>query len=195
MFQKIGTLIPVLTLAVVMAGCDSDDDSTSTDTGSDPVSFLGDSVTVANTFQDATLTGGEQTIYGLSDPTAVSDPAVELENYINFYDIDVSANSVTMTLVNNSDAADLILPDDRFDRYYIGFASNTVTSAELTGDGALNANATVSVLEAGFTLQTIDAFNVGLPTTVDFAQGGLLIELGSGTDLTETGVTLSVTIN
>lgn len=136
-----------------------------------------------------------QTIYGLSDPTAVSDDAVELPNYINFYDIDVSANTITMTLVNNVDAADLILPAERFDRYYIGFSANTVSSAQLTGTSALNEFATVSLLPAGFTLNAVDVFETGIMVPVEFAQGGLLIELGAGTDLTNTGVQLSVSIN
>lgn len=174
-------LLPALALALVVSAC-SDNDATS---------FLGDTVTVANTFEDATLTGGAQTIYGLSTPTAVSTPEVELPNYINFYDIDIGRNTVTMTLVNNTDAADLVLPDGRFDRYYIGFAANTVSKVRLIGSAALNANATVSVLPAGFSLSAADLFGTSIPTPVDFSQGGLLVELGGGTDLTNLGVQLT----
>lgn len=187
-------IIPVLPLMFLVSSCsDSDDDDPVVETPG--VSFLGDSVTVANTFEDTTLTGGAQTIYGLSDPTPVSDPEVELPNYINFYDVDVAANTITMTLANNTDAADLVLPEGRFDRYYIGFAGNPITTAELTGSAALNEFATVSVLPAGFSLNAQDLFGTGLQVPVDFAQGGLLIELGAGTDLTNLGVQLTVAIN
>ncbi len=124
--------------------------------------------------------------------TAVSDPELELPNYINFYDMNFSANSLTMTLVNNSDAADLVLPENRFDRYYVGFAANTVTSVSLVGSDELNEFATVSILPAGFVLEAGDAFETGIPVPIDFSQGGFLVELGGGTDLTNTGVTVNV---
>lgn len=183
----------LLAIALSVSACSSNDD----DNASDPapgVSFLGDSVTVANTFEDATLTSGVQVIYGLSDPTVVSDPEVELPNFINFYDVDVMDGSITLTLVNNSDAADLVLPDGRFDRYYVGFASNTVSSATLAATDGLSEFATVSLLPTGFSLDAQDQFGTGIPVPVDFSQGGLLIELGGGTDLTNTGVSLTVDI-
>lgn len=185
----------LLVIAALLSACSSDDDDNNNDSNNDAdnaTGFLGDSVTVANTFEDATLTGGAQVIYGLSDPTAVSDPEVELPNYINFYDMDFSANSLTMTLVNNGDAADLVLPEGRFDRYYIGFAANGVTSASLDGADELNEFATVTLLPEGFSLDAGDAFDTGIPLPIDFAQGGLLVELGAGTDLTNTGVTVTV---
>lgn len=189
MIMKLSTikLLPIVAFSMLVAACSDSDDDTTT-----PASFLGDTVTVANTFEDATLTGGAQTIYGLSQPTPISDPEVELPNYINFYDMDFSANSLTMTLVNNSDAADLVLPENRFDRYYVGFASNTVTSVTLNGTDELNEFATVSVLPAGFTLEASDLFDTGIAVPVDFSQGGILVELGAGTDLTNTGVTVTV---
>lgn len=189
MIMKLSTikLIPIVAFSMLVTACSDSDDDTTT-----PTSFLGDTVTVANTFEDATLTGGAQTIYGLSQPTPISDPEVELPNYINFYDMDFSANSLTMTLVNNSDAADLVLPENRFDRYYLGFASNTVTSVTLDGTDELNEFATVSVLPAGFTLEASDLFDTGIAVPVDFSQGGILVELGAGTDLTNTGVTVTV---
>ena len=39
----------------------------------------------------------------------------------------------TMTLVDNSGATDLVLPEGRFDRYYIEFDSDIVTSVQLDG--------------------------------------------------------------
>ena len=40
------------------------------------------------------ITGGAQTVFGLSEPTTVVDPGVELPNFIGFYDIDVSDDGV-----------------------------------------------------------------------------------------------------
>lgn len=182
---------PMVMASMLLASCSSDDNANmagSTD-------FLGDTVTVANTFEDATITGGLEAIYGLSDPTAVSDPEVELPNFINFYNMDFSANTLTMTLVNNSDAADLVLPDARYDRYYIGFASNSVASATLDGSAELNEFANVTVLPAEYSLEATDAFSTGITLPVDFAQGGLRVELGGGTDLTNTGVKVKVTFD
>ena len=96
--------------------------------------------------------------------------------------------------VNNSDAADLLLPEGRFDRYYVGFASNTVNTATLASADGLSEFATVTILPAGFSLEAQDLFGTGIPVPVDFAQGGLLIELGAGTDLTNTGLELTVNI-
>lgn len=192
MTKAIRKLLPVLALSMLVAACSSDDDDDSFESPSTPVSFLGDSVTVANTFEDATLTGGAQAIYGLSDPTTVSDPEVELPNYINFYDMDFSANSLTMTLVNNSDAAALLLPEGRFDRYYIGFSANGITSATLDGSAELDEFATVTVLPAGYSLDAGDAFGTGISEPVDFSQGGMMIALGAGTDLSNLGATVKV---
>ncbi len=199
MIKESKNLLLIFALGLSLAACSSNDDESGggaddTNAGT-TVSFLGDSVTVANTFEDATLTGGAQTIYGLSDPTPISDPEVELPNYINFYDIDVSENTITMTLVNNSDAADLVLPEGRFDRYYVGFASNTVNTATLASTVGLSEFASVTILPAGFSLEAQDLFGTGIPVPVDFGQGGLLIELGAGTDLTNTGLELTVNID
>ncbi len=132
---------------------------------------------------------------GPSALTATSDPGVESPNNINFYDVDVSANSITLTLVINSDAADLILPAERFDRYYIGFSTNYVTSAELTGTAEPNEFATVSILPAGYFLSVEDQFVTGITVTVEFVNGRLSIEFCEGTDLTNIGVKATVSIN
>lgn len=153
---------------------------------------LGSSITVLNTFEDATLTGGDQTVFGLSDPTTVVDPGVELPNFIGFYDIDFTDAAFSLTLVDNSGATDLVLPEGRFDRYYIRFDSDLATSVQLDGLEDLNEFASVEILEPGFRLDAVDLFSTGIPVTQTFPNGGVLLEFGGGTDLTNLGVTAQV---
>ncbi|NEQ72237.1 MAG: calcium-binding protein [Okeania sp. SIO2C9] len=153
---------------------------------------LGSSVTVTNTFEDATITSGVQAVFGLSDPITVVDPGVELSNFIGFYDIDISDDGLTMTLVDNSGATDLVIPDDRFDRYYFEFDTSTIASASLDGLSELNEFATVQVLDPGFVLDASDIFGTGISTPIEFETGGLLVELGPGTDLTNIGVSATI---
>lgn len=152
---------------------------------------LGDSVTVVNTFEDIVITDGVQTVYGMAGPENITD-AVELPNFIGFYDIDISDNSLTMTLVDNSGATDRIIPADRYDRYYFEFDTSTITSATLDGLSELNEFATVQVLDPGFSLDAADLFGTGIPVPIEFENGGLLVEFGEGTDLTNLDVSATV---
>lgn len=148
---------------------------------------LGNSATVVNTFEDAVITGGSQTLFGIAGPETITE-AVDFPNFIGFYDIDVSDTHITWTLVDNSGATDLILPANRYDRYYLGFENSTVTSASLDGSDELNAFANVEVLEPGFSLDAADLFGTGIPSPIELENGGLLLEFGEGTDLTNLGV-------
>jgi len=155
-------------------------------------SVLGDSATVVNTFEDSVLTGGVQTTFGeIGGPTIITDD-VEFPDFIGFYDIDISDTSLTMTLVDNSQAADLILPEGRFDRYYIEFDTSTMASASVNGVSELNEFATVEVLEPGFLLEAEDLLGTGISTPIQFETGGLLVQLGPGTDLTNLGVSANI---
>jgi hypothetical protein len=175
--------ITALTLvaSLFLWGCSSNDDD-------DPINVIGDTVTVTNTFQDTGITGGVQTIFGL-------DTAVELPNYIGFYDIDLGSNTLTMELVDNSQAADLVLPEGRFDRYYVGFGSNTIESVSLDGTAELNEFATVSILPAGFSVDIDDQFATSIAMPINYKNGGILIELGAGTDLTELNRMVTLSFN
>ncbi|MEO0540738.1 MAG: hypothetical protein AAFZ80_07715 [Cyanobacteria bacterium P01_A01_bin.105] len=154
-------------------------------------SVFGDSASVVNTFEDAVLTGGLQTLFGNVATETVTD-ALEFPNFIGFYDIDVSESSLTWTLVDNSSAADLILPANRFDRYYLQFENSTVTSVSLDGSDELNEFASVEVLAPGFSLEPADFFGTGIPTPIEFENGGLLVQFNEGTDLTNLGVSAKV---
>ncbi len=147
---------------------------------------LGNSATAVNTFQDSVITGGIETVFDFSGPELVDDD-LEFPAFASLYDIDISDDSLTMTLVDNSVVASLVSPAGRFDRYYIGFDTSTVTSASLDGSDELNAFANVEVLEPGFSLDIADLFGVGIPVPIEFENGGLLVELGAGTDVTNLG--------
>ncbi|NEO37554.1 MAG: hypothetical protein F6J90_14950 [Moorea sp. SIOASIH] len=152
---------------------------------------LGDSATVVNTFEDSVITGGVQTFFGISSPETITDD-VEFSNFIGFYDIDISDTSLALTLVDNSGATDPIVPAGRFDRNYFKFDNSIITSASLDGSDELNAFANVQVLAPGFSLDPADVFGTGIAGPIEFENGGLLIEIGEGSDFTNIGVSAKV---
>lgn len=152
---------------------------------------LGDSATVVNTFEDAVITGGFQTLFGIAGPETITED-VEFPDFIGFYDTDISDTSLTLTLVDNSGATDLILPENRYDRYYFEFDASTITSVSLDGSDELNAFANVEVLDPGFSLDAADLFDTGIPAPIEFENGGVLLEFGAGSDLTNLGVSAKV---
>lgn len=80
--------------------------------------------TVANTFEDPTMTGGAEisTIAFSADVyanrAATVGPDVEIANFVNFYEIDVAEDmsSLTMTVSDTAEPANNPMPADRFDR-------------------------------------------------------------------------------
>ncbi len=145
-------------------------------------------VTATNTFEDSVFTAGTQTVFG-QDTTTIIDPGVELPLFAGVYDIDVNGNKLTMTLANNSTVADLILPSGRFDRYYFEF--NTAIASVMTDLlAAPGYAATASVIAPGSVFNFADVFGTGLPTVLNATNGGLLIEIQPGSDLTNLGQTL-----
>ena len=148
-------------------------------------------MTTVNVFEDSVITGGAQTLFGAEGPVIITDD-VELPDFIGFYDIDFSDDSLSLTLVDNSGATDLVLPEGRFDRYYIEFDGSTITSASLNGLEELNEFANVEVLESGFILEPADLFGTGIQVPIEFEDGGLLVEFGEGTDLTNLGVSANI---
>ena len=152
---------------------------------------LGDSATAVNTFQDSAITGGIETVFDFSGSELVTD-GLEFPAFASLYDIDISDDSLTMTLVDNSVVASLVSPEGRFDRYYIGFDASTVTSASLDGSDELNEFANVEVLAPGFSLDIADLFGIGISVPIEFENGGLLVELGAGTDVTNLRDTVNV---
>lgn len=148
-------------------------------------------VTVINTFEDTRITGGVQTFYGMGGPEPITDN-IEFPNFIGFYDTDVSDTSLSITLVDNSGATDPIIPANRFDRHYIKFDNSIITSASLDGSEGLNAFARVEMLEPGFSLDATDVFGTGMTGPIEFENGGLLIEIGPGSDFRNLGISATV---
>ena len=155
-------------------------------------SVVGDSASIANTFTDAVFSGGDQAIFGIDGPISVSPDEVEFSNFVGFYDIDIDQDSIHFTLVDNSGATDLIIPSDRFDRYYFWFDDHKFRAASLEGSEELNQFAKVVILDPGTNLNTTDPFGTGIGSPINFPNGGLLVEFGEGTDLTDTGVSAQI---
>ena len=138
-----------------------------------------------NSFQNAMATGGAAATVDSQGPVPISDD-VELPGFaFGTYDVDVTADSLTMTLV--ADPANLMITmydGTTFDRYYYEF-DEVMTAAEIADSTDPNFSATVEILEPGATVMTDTSFVKGLPTEWTFENGALLITIGEGTDLTE----------
>lgn len=157
--------------------------------------IVGDTVTAANTFQDNTFTGGEETIFGLGSAEVV-DPNAEFDLFAGIYDIDVSDSELTMTFSNNDGVGVDLYPAGTFDRYYYGFNGHTVDSVAITsGATELTNGLTVGLLNPGFELDVADLFGTGIPVPVTFANGGFFVQFGEGTNYQDGTLGESVTFN
>lgn len=138
-----------------------------------------------NSFQNAMATMGVAATVDSQGPIEISDE-VELPGFaFGTYDVDVSADNLTMTLI--ADPANLMITmydDTTFDRYYYAF-DQEIVSAELDGSTDPNFAATVELLEPGTTVTTATSFVDGLPTEWTFENGAILVTIGEGTDLNE----------
>lgn len=129
--------------------------------------------TLANTFQDPKLTGGQEisttsfdaNVYG-NESATVRD-GVELPNFVNFYSIDVSVDmsTLTMTVSDSAKPFNNPMPADRFDRYYFTFTGAAPTTATIDFDGSTAAIA--------------NGAKVGVIST-----GRLVVEFSEGADFT-----------
>lgn len=135
--------------------------------------------TVANTFEDPQMTGGNEisTIAFSADVYAnqvatVSDD-VEIANFVNFYKIDVSADmsSLTMTVSDTAKPANNPMPADRFDRYYFTFTGAGPAEASIDADASTAAIAQGATVAMTTTGRLVVAFGEG----ADFTPGNALI--------------------
>ena len=149
--------------------------------------MMGPMVTVWNSFQDSVITGGAEVVFDVS--TSAVMEGVEFFGFPTggFYDIDVTNHpgSIVWTLKNNSAASDLLLPPDRFDRYYFTWSDRVIHRAMIPNMDELNAYATVEVLPPGYVVELTDAFQTGIPVPITLENGGLVFAIGPGSDLTE----------
>ena len=100
--------------------------------------------TVANTFQDPTMTGGAEIstiafsadVYANQAATVGAD--VEIANFVNFYAIDVSEDmsTLTMTVSDTAQPAANPMPAERFDRYYFTFTGAGPAEAAIDADAS-----------------------------------------------------------
>ena len=128
-------------------------------------------------------------------PVEITDQ-VELPGFaFAVYDIDFTADSLTMKLVAQLEKLQITLYDDTtFDRYYYAF-DKAVDSAELADTTDENFKAEIEMIAPGTKVSAAGAFVDGMPTDYTFENGGILITIGEGTDLTkvtENGGSLTV---
>lgn len=148
-----------------------------------------------NFFQNAGATGGKAMTVDAKDSVAITDE-VELPGFaFHVYDIDFTTSSLTMTLVAKLEKLQVTQYDDTtFDRYYYAF-DKEITEAELSDVTDENFKASIEILKPGTKVSSSGAFVDGLPTDFTFENGGILITIGDGTDLTkitENGGSLTV---
>lgn len=149
-----------------------------------------------NFFENSKATGGNPMTVDAKGPVKITD-AVELPGFaFAVYDVDATANSVTMTLVAKLEKLQITLYDDTtFDRYYFAF-DEKVSSAALADTTDENFKATVEMIAPGTTVTSKGAFADGLATEFTFENGGFLVTIGAGTDLTKvTANKGSLTVN
>ena len=154
-----------------------------------PLAAMADTISTVtqavNFFENGQATGGNPMTVDAKGPVEITD-AVELPGFaFAVYAVDVTSNSLTMTLIAELEKLQITLYDDTtFDRYYFAF-DEEITSAELSDTTHENFKATVERIEPGATVASMGAFVEGLPTDFTFEKGGILITVGEGTDLTK----------
>ena len=136
-----------------------------------------------NTFQNGTATGGVPLTVDVKGPAPIANE-VEFPGFaFGTYDVDASADSVTLRLV--ADLANLQVTQydaTTFDRYYFVF-DEMIPSASISSGSHPGFAATVEVIPPQTTISTAGAFVEGLPSEFTFESGGILITIGDGTDL------------
>ncbi|MFK7753192.1 MAG: VPLPA-CTERM sorting domain-containing protein [Sedimentitalea sp.] len=143
-----------------------------------------------NIFQDGGLsgtggvTGGAAFTVDVAGPVAI-DNTVELPGFaFGTYDVNFTSNSLTMILDVADPVNDLGVYDDTantVDSYFFEFGQH-IASASII-DFTPGFAATVDILAAGTTASSMGTFVPGLATDFVFANGGILVTIGEGTNL------------
>jgi len=162
--------------------------------------FGDDLIMIWNTFSDDHATGGAQVVYDYSD--SIANDELEFPGFPmnmppmegGFYDIDVAADSITYTLVDNRSATNILFPEGTFDRYYIIMPA-PVESVEVVSSDSIVVE--VDILEDGTEVETVDFFGTGLEFPESFGDNVIRVQIVGGTDLTELGqeIVLSYTLD
>merc|ERR1719203_1503734 len=106
-----------------------------------------------------------------------------------FYHIDVTENTITYTLMDNTGATDVVIPEGRTDAYYL-FLPNDVESVEVVSSDNIIVTATIA--EAGPSPTIIDMFGSGLVFPETLGDNVIYIEIQVGTDLSEVGQQIKI---
>ncbi|MEM8979766.1 MAG: VPLPA-CTERM sorting domain-containing protein [Pseudomonadota bacterium] len=147
-----------------------------------------------NIFTSGPVTGGAAVVVDAATNVAI-ESGVELPGFaFGTYDVDFTADSLTMTFVNDPANLGIALYDSTtVDQYYFEFNERIATAA--ISSFTLGFAADVEIVAAGTSVSSIDAFGLGLPTDFTFANGGILVSVGEGTDLNAVGTGGSLTID
>lgn len=138
-----------------------------------------------NFFENAKATGGAPFTVDARSEMPINDE-VELPGFaFKVYDVDFTPNSLTMTLTADLEKLQITLYDKTtFDRYYYAF-DKAITAAEIAVSTDENFKAMVEIVSPGTQVSSKGSFIDGLPTDYTFDNGGILITIGEGTDLTK----------
>ena len=181
-----------LTLASVVFACAA---TAIVGAGSAFADAAGSVNSAVNFFQNGQATGGAPVTVDAKGPIPISDK-VELPGFaFNVYDVDIAGNRLTMTLIAELEKLQITLYDDTtFDRYYFAF-DQQITSVQMSDMTDPNFKASVEIVQPGSQISSKGAFVDGMPTEFTLENGGILITIGEGTDLTkilENGGSLTV---
>jgi len=164
-------------------------------------SVSGSDVSIWNIFTDSMITGGQSIIYDFRPSTLSDDvefplfpmnPPHEGEEPGEgggFYDIDVTSSTVTYTLMDNSGATDIVIPEGRTDAYYLIMPSDIESVEVISSDDII---VTATIAEAGASPTIVDMFGSGLVFPEELGDNVIYIEIQVGTDLSEVGQQIQI---
>ena len=160
-----------------------------------------DALDIWNTFEDSAMTGGEEMLFQYAG-SVLAGAGVEFEKFpknlppmhgdpeSGVYDIDFAGTNtnplITYTLVDGSGATDLVMPEGRFDRYYIDVGVPVSDVMVVSSSEDLKVEA-MTVPFTGNTREIVDLMDMGFDFFPDLPRGGIMIQLGPGTNLTTLG--------
>lgn len=136
---------------------------------------------LVNTFEDSVETEGVEVVFNVFNNNSVNRGSVDLKS--SLYKHQFEPGLLQLTLWSNAPAMTLLLPAKRYDRYYYSFVDKRVVSARLIDKYQLNESAKVTVLQPGYEITAANPENKMFSNIL--ANGGILVEVGPGTDLTE----------
>jgi len=134
------TWCPIVLTTLGLSACSSNDDDAMLETG---ILSEGVTITLRNTLQEGGPEGTFPALFGLPDdaydetgtmsfaasefPTALAQPGSPAGDISGLYDIDLSANSISYTLLPSTDDPFWsnvfgVFPAGKFDRYYLTFS-------------------------------------------------------------------------